>query len=165
MNIKTFSDICKGIIAFFRKRFKREEIIDKIPDLTCNVQEIGDEIKELTHFIKGEFEKTNDSFKDVYTKLGEMTNENKQIHEQIQQIALNVNKVQRGVQRELFDTLRRRRQEAVCRGWMPASDKIEFQMIYDNYHELGANGLADTYYNETMSMPETEEEWRIKNNV
>lgn len=41
------------------------------------------------------------------------------------------------------------------KGFMPREVKKDFENIYLQYHNLGSNGVMDTYYNEVLNMKES----------
>ena len=66
----------------------------------------------------------------------------------------DLNTIKAGLQKSLLYTLRGIRYELVDRGWCTTEEKIEFQEAYNAYHALGENGVADSYKEEVMNLPE-----------
>lgn len=164
--VKEIFEAIKSIFDCFRSgNSSKCESPKEIPGLQCEINDVCSRMESLTTLVKDEFRENRQSFSDIYQKLDKMDNEQNETKTKIEEMSSNINKVQKGVQRELFDTLRRRRREFVFQGWISPADKREFDLIYSNYHDMGKNGLADRYYEEVMTLPESEEEWRKLNNV
>ena len=64
---------------------------------------------------------------------------------------------------ELFDTLHSWRINLVIqKKWASPSEKREVEEVYRVYHdELHGNGQGERYYNEIMTLPESEEEYEL----
>lgn len=96
------------------------------------------------------------------TKLANNSNE---LHEELKQklddVQSNLVLVKGGLQKVLYVNLvhiyKSFKRTLKSRGYITVGEKKEYDSLYNTYHNLGKNGVADNMYNEVMRMPERQD--------
>lgn len=87
----------------------------------------------------------------------------KDIKRVLNDVSSQLDATQEGVKKELGETLHQWHELGIDRGWITKPEKDEITAIYNIYcKRLKGNGIGEFYYNELVSLPESEEELRKK---
>lgn len=142
--IKKIKDFFKNIFNSYYIWRKRNERIDA---LLSNYTDTLNKISSL--------QEDFNSFKNQFNELKNNVNS----------VIFRLDVIKQGTRIELFDTLHNWRELLVVKkGWATPEEKKEVQEIYLLYSgdELKGNGNGDRYYNEIITLPESEEEMEAR---
>lgn len=70
-------------------------------------------------------------------------------------IKIELSKVESGLQKELFQSLREYHTKFTHRGWASFEEKQEAKLYYDEIHALNKDGWSDKYIEEILALPES----------
>lgn len=142
---------------------KITDFFKKIPDSYYRYRRRGEKIDKLLE----DFSDNAATLKKVASDLSSIENRVGEIEKKMVSMLSHLDSVKHGTRMELFETLHNYRQLLVVkRGWASLEEKREVEEIYQIYSkELHGNGSGDRYYNEIISLPESEEEKEMRNNV
>lgn len=94
-----------------------------------------------------------------------LTNNSNELHEELKQklddVQDNLVLVKGGLQKGLYVNLvhiyKSFRRTLKSRGYITIGEKKEYDSLYNTYHNLGKNGVADNMHDEVMHMPERQD--------
>lgn len=78
---------------------------------------------------------------------------NRQIFKRLDDNKQRTEAISLGVQAILRNNLKKEYETAIVNGYAPVSDKENFENMYVQYHNLGANGVMDGIRDEYMALP------------
>ena len=76
------------------------------------------------------------------------------VKEEITEIKENVGLVKNGLQKDLYIDLVKIYKEHQKKGYATLEEKRDYDSLYQSYHALGKNGIADGMHDAVMNMPE-----------
>lgn len=77
------------------------------------------------------------------------------IEEAVEPIKQDLIIIKKGTQAGLRHDLVLLADEWIIKGYCPREVKVDFENLYNQYHQLGKNGVMDNTYQEILSLPET----------
>lgn len=145
------------------------DFFKRIPNLYYNWKKRNDNLSaflEESKHNKDKLSHIDDSVSHLKDNLIHVKQDISDLSNQVDQVNSRLESIGEGTKMELFDTLCEQRITLVTqKKWASPSDKRRVEEIYKVYHDdLGGNGLGEHYYNEIMSLPESEQELEVLNN-
>lgn len=142
---------------------KLGELLKKIPNIYYNWKKRNENLATFLEEAKENKDRLENINTTMITLNKDIQNIKEKVHtlgNQMEQVNGRLETIGQGTMMELFDTLHSWRTELVVeRKWASPSEKREVENIFNIYHHgLHGNGQGVRYYNEIMSLPESEEE-------
>lgn len=145
--LKAIKLIPKTILTYHDKQIEEENLLKKCDKVIESFNELKNQVERRDIEISG----IKQDVKDIKNVLNEVSS--------------RLDATQEGVKKELGETLHQWHELGIGRGWISKPEKDEITAIYNIYcKKLKGNGIGEFYYKELVSLPESEQELRRKEN-
>ena len=140
---------------------KEDERIEKLASGVIKKQDEQYKLEneKFREEMKQEISELRNEFKELNTNLKEVKQE---LNTKIDSIEEDIDLLKKGTQASLRNDLYELREKYCKRGYASIEEKREFENTYENYHNLGANGVMDYIHKEVMSLPSEKTEKKGK---
>ena len=149
--IALVTTVCGIVLSYFVTKF-----CEWLYHQTTHYKELKEK-EELEKTEKAMEQVFDKKFKKVYERIDEietkMDENDAKLNARIDKIEQDLEKVKSGDQASLRNDLYQLYDVCKKKGYASMGERINFDNLYKNYHELGANGVMDDTYAKFMALP------------
>lgn len=149
--IALVTTVCGIVLSYFVTKF-----CEWLYHQTTHYKELKEK-EELEKTEKAMEQVFDKKFKKVYERMdaieAKMDENDAKLNARIDKIEEDLEKVKSGDQASLRNDLYQLYDVCKKKGYASMGERINFDNLYNNYHELGANGVMDDTYNKFMALP------------